>query len=227
MRKLMQRFGRKHVNSGDEKETTMYGRAETRIIVGLGNPGLKYARTRHNAGWMVIDEIARRAGGTTSKNRLHAEIIETHHLGYRLILAKPQTFMNDSGIAVRELLNWYKVTTDELMIVVDDLDISFGRLRVRSNGSAGGHNGLKSIIREIGTAEFPRLRFGIGRPRHEGGQAIGHVLSTFSKEESVHLPQAVEAAADALEMWMKDGLLSTMNATNGVPSGLKESTGSE
>ncbi len=202
----------------EEEDDPMYARAETRLIVGLGNPGRQYANTRHNAGWMVIDEIAKRASATGTRNRLHAEITEARYKGYRIVLAKPQTYMNDSGKSVRELLNWYKVGTDDLLIVMDELDLPFGRLRLRPDGSAGGHNGLKSVIREIGTNDFPRLRVGIGRPEQAGKQAIGHVLGTFSPEEQAQLNTVITAAADTVDGWLEDGLLATMNAINGVSS---------
>lgn len=202
----------------EERDDPMYARAETRIIVGLGNPGRQYANTRHNAGWMVIDEIAKRAGATGSRHRLHAEILEARYKGYRIVLAKPQTFMNDSGKSVRELLNWYKASTDDLLVIMDELDLPFGRLRLRPDGSAGGHNGLKSVIRETGTSDFPRLRVGIGRPEQAGKQAIGHVLSTFSPEEQAQLNTVITAAADTVDGWLQDGLLVTMNAINGVSS---------
>ena len=220
--RIMHWLRRSAVDENVEEPSDMYARADTRIIVGLGNPGVKYAHTRHNAGFMVIDEIASRSAARAIKKRFHAELTEVRYLGYRLVLAKPQTFMNDSGITVRELLNWYKVTPKELMIVVDDLDIPFGRLRLRPDGSAGGHNGLKSIFRETGTTAFPRLRVGIGRPKHEGAQSIGHVLSTFSTEEAPNLPKVIAASADTLEMWLKEGLLASMNAINGVPSVIEE-----
>lgn len=202
----------------EEENELMYARAETRIIVGLGNPGRQYANTRHNAGWMVIDEIAKRAGATGSRHRLHAEIMEARYKGYRVVLAKPQTYMNDSGKSVRELLNWYKASTDDLLVIMDELDLPFGRLRLRPDGSAGGHNGLKSVIRETGTSDFPRLRIGIGRPEQAGKQAIGHVLSTFSPEEQALLNSVITAAADTVDGWLEDGLLVTMNAINGVSS---------
>ncbi len=205
-----------------EEDNDMYTRAETRILVGLGNPGRQYAHTRHNAGWMVIDELIKRAGGGTSRNRLQSEITEARYQGYRLVFAKPQTFMNESGKSVRELLRWYKVDFDDLLVITDDLDIPFGRLRLRPDGSAGGHNGLKSIIRETGSSEFARLRVGIGRPEQVGRQAIGHVLSTFSPEEQAQLTAVIGAAADATDGWLDNGLLATMNVINGVPSVISE-----
>jgi PTH1 family peptidyl-tRNA hydrolase len=196
----------------------MYARASTRIVVGLGNPGQQYARTRHNAGWMVIDEIAHRASAPAAKKRFHAEISEAQYHGVRLVLVKPQTYMNESGRAVREILSWYKASPQDCLLVVDDLDIPFGRLRLRPDGSAGGHNGLKSIFADTGTTAFPRLRIGIGRPQHARAQAIGHVLSAFSKDEQPYLATVIDAASNTIDMWLNEGLLATMNATNGVPS---------
>lgn len=206
----------------DQRDEQMFTRAETRIIVGLGNPGKQYAHTRHNAGWMVIDEIAKRSFAESPRNRLQSELTEVRYKGYRVVLAKPQTFMNESGRAVREAMNWYKVDLDDVLVVTDDLDISFGRLKLRPDGSAGGHNGLKSIIRETGSDEFPRLRFGIGRPTQAGRQAVGHVLSKFSPDEEQQLSIVINAAADAVDGWLENGLLATMNEINGVSSVLTE-----
>lgn len=200
------------------EDDDMYARAETRIIVGLGNPGRKYENTRHNAGWLVLDELAKRSGAPSPRSRLQAEISEVRYRDYRLVMAKPQTYMNESGKSVSQLLNWYKVKPEEMLVIVDDLDIPFGRLRMRTDGSAGGHNGLKSIIRDIGTEDFPRLRVGIGRPNHSSGRAIGHVLGVFSSEEKADADTVFGAAADAADMWLDDGILTTMNAINGVPS---------
>lgn len=206
----------------DEKDEQMFTRAETRIIVGLGNPGKQYAQTRHNAGWMVIDELAKRSFSDSPRNRLQAELTEVRYKGYRVVLAKPQTFMNDSGRAVREMMNWYKVGLSDVLVITDDLDIAFGRLKLRPNGSPGGHNGLKSIIRETGSEEFPRLRFGIGRPQEPGKPTVNHVLSKFSPDEERQLPIVINAAADAVDGWLDDGLLATMNAVNGQPTVLSE-----
>ena len=216
--RIMRWLRAEDVGDDAEEDNDMYARAETRIVVGLGNPGRQYANTRHNAGWMVIDELAKRAHADSSRTRLQAEITEVRYKGYRLILAKPQTFMNESGKSVRELLNWYKADIDHLLVITDDLDIPFGRLRLRPNGSAGGHNGLKSIIRETGSGEFARLRVGIGRPEQVGRHAIGHVLSTFAPDEQAQLPSVIAAAADATDGWLDNGLLATMNVVNGVPS---------
>lgn len=201
-----------------EVEDEMFERGETRVIVGLGNPGKEYAATRHNAGWMVIDDLARRWNAPTSKKRMHAQISEVRRNGDRMVLVMPQTYMNESGRAVREILGWYKVKPENCLVVVDDLDIPFGQLRVRPNGSAGGHNGLKSIFRDTGTQEFPRVRVGIGRPKSESGHTIGHVLSRFNADEQAQLPKVIDAASDAVEQWLDEGLLATMNAINGLPS---------
>lgn len=209
-------------NAEDEKDEQMFTRAETRIIVGLGNPGKQYAHTRHNAGWMVIDELAKRSFADSPRTRLQAELSEVRYKGYRVVLAKPQTFMNESGKALRDIMNWYKVDHDDVLVITDDLDISFGRLKLRPNGSAGGHNGLKSIMRETGSDEFPRLRFGIGRPQEPGKPAVNHVLSKFSPDEEKQLPTVVSAAADAVDGWLEDGLLATMNAVNGLSSVITE-----
>lgn len=200
------------------EDEDMYAPAEPRIIVGLGNPGRKYANTRHNAGWLVLDELAKRSGAPSPRSRFQAEISEVRYKDYRLVLVKPQTYMNESGKSVSQIINWYKVKPEEMLVLVDDLDIPFGRLRMRPGGSPGGHNGLKSIDRDIGTQDYPRLRIGIGRPNHPGGQAMGHVLGNFSPEERAQADQVFSAATDAIDMWLDEGILVTMNEINGVAS---------
>jgi PTH1 family peptidyl-tRNA hydrolase len=190
----------------------MFDRGGTKIVVGLGNPGRQYAQTRHNLGFFVVDEMAKRTSAPTSRKRMNAEISETRFGDDRLILVMPQTYMNASGVAVREIMRWYKATPDDVLVVVDDLDLRFGQMRLRARGSAGGHNGLKSIFQEIGTQEIPRLRVGIGR----GHQAIGHVLSKFSPEEQEQLPSVVDEAANAVELWLRVGILDAMNQINGA-----------
>lgn len=213
-------------STADDEDDDMYARAETRIIVGLGNPGRQYANTRHNAGWLVLDELMKRASAPSPRNRLQAEISEVRYKGVRLVIAKPQTYMNESGKSVSQLLKWYKVDPTDMIVVVDDLDIPFGRLRLRPGGSPGGHNGLKSINRDIGTTEYPRLRVGIGRPNHPGGQAISHVLGSFSADEQRDANTVFGAAADAIDMWLDEGILATMNAINGVSSVISSESGS-
>ena len=191
----------------------MFERGTTKIVVGLGNPGRQYAQTRHNFGFFVVDELANRTNAPMSRKRMKAEISEARYQDDRLILVMPQTYMNASGTAVREVMRWYKVDPEDVLIVVDDLDLRSGQIRLRARGSAGGHNGLKSIFQEIGTQEIPRLRVGIGR---SGNHAVGHVLSKFSPEEQETLPDLISAAADAVETWLREGSLEAMNLINGA-----------
>lgn len=187
-------------------------RTETIVIVGLGNPGREYAATRHNLGFMVADELTRRAHADGSKRRFKAEIAEGRLAGARLVVVKPQTYMNLSGHAVREVAQWYRVAVDRILVIVDDLDQPFGQIRLRARGSAGGHNGLKSIFAQLGTTEVPRLRIGIGRT---SSQAISHVLSRFSPEEHAALKRVIDEAADAAELWATKGVVEAMNLVNG------------
>ena len=180
-----------------------------RIVVGLGNPGREYAVTRHNLGFMVVDELARR-GGVAFRKRFRSEIGEGRCRGGKLVLVKPQTYMNLSGHAAREVVNWYHAPREAVLIVLDDLDLPFGALRLRANGSHGGHNGLESILEQLGTREVPRLRIGIGR----GHTATAQVLSRFSADEERALPEVIGAAADAVTRWADDGLIAAMNEFN-------------
>jgi PTH1 family peptidyl-tRNA hydrolase len=186
-----------------------------RIVIGLGNPGREYASTRHNIGFMVIDELAQRCGVITTRNRFRSELIESTLDGEKLILAKPQTYMNLSGTAAREILNWYHVPRKDLLVVLDDMDLPFGQLRMRARGSAGGHNGLTSIIEQLGGNDIPRLRVGIGRGR---STSIGHVLSRFSKDEERELPDVIDRAASGVLRWAREGIVSAMNDLNRRPA---------
>jgi peptidyl-tRNA hydrolase, PTH1 family len=197
---------------GIEDTPEMFDRGRTRIIVGLGNPGRQYAQTRHNFGFFVVDELAQRTNAPTSRKRMNAEVSEARYDGDRLVLVMPQTYMNASGVAVREVMRWYKVPPEDVLIIVDDLDLRYGQVRLRARGGAGGHNGLKSIFQEIGTQEIPRLRVGIGR---SGQHAVGHVLSKFTPEERETLPDLIAEAADAAETWLREGTLEAMNQING------------
>ncbi|HEV2129336.1 MAG TPA: aminoacyl-tRNA hydrolase [Thermomicrobiales bacterium] len=185
------------------------------IIIGLGNPGLKYANTRHNVGFMVMEELARRSDGGGSRKRFRSQVLDARLPSGRSILVQPQTYMNESGHAVREVRNWYRADPERILIVVDDLDLPFGQLRLRQRGGAGGHNGLKSIIEQLDTQEFPRLRVGIGRGPN---QAKAHVLSNFAPSEQQHLPIVIDAAAGAVEFWMREGIVTAMNEVNGRAS---------
>ena len=168
-----------------------------KIVIGLGNPGRDYAATRHNLGFMVVDELARRTGASSGRKRFRSEIAEGTLAGEKLILVKPQTYMNLSGHAVREVVTWYRAVREDLLIVLDDLDLPFGILRLRADGSAGGHNGLTSVLEQLGSRAVPRLRLGIGRGPHE---AKTQVLSRFSPGEAQALPMVIGAAADCATM---------------------------
>jgi PTH1 family peptidyl-tRNA hydrolase len=185
-----------------------------KIVVGLGNTGREYAATRHNLGFMVVDELARRQGGGERRNRFHSDLVEIFDAQEKIMLLKPRTYMNLSGTAVREAINWYKTSLEELLVVVDDIDLHFGSLRVRARGGSGGHNGLKSIIAELQSDAFPRLRIGIGRGP---GNATRQVLSRFTSEEERVLPSVLETAADCVLEWERHGVIAAMNRCNRAP----------
>ena len=174
-----------------------------KIVVGLGNPGSQYEKTRHNIGWMVLDRLADRAGwGGRGRTRDASSVAQGRYNGLDLVLVKPLTFMNESGLAVRRVLARERAPLPDMLVVVDDFALPFGKLRFREGGSAGGHNGLKSIIAELGNEQFPRLRIGIGEP---GRDAIDHVLSHFNKGEKARMSELLDAAADAVEAWAREG----------------------
>jgi len=183
-----------------------------KIVVGLGNPGNQYAETRHNIGWMVLDRLADRAGWVgRGRERDASRVVQGRFQGPDLTLAKPLTYMNDSGIAVRKILARERAALGDLLIVADDFALPFGKLRFREGGSGGGHNGLGSIIDELGTEKFSRLRVGIGEPdRH----AIDHVLSRFSPDERQRLAELINTAADAVQAWAHDGTNKAANRFN-------------
>lgn len=183
-----------------------------KLIVGLGNPGNQYAATRHNIGWMVVDRLADRAGKAgRGRQRDASESIQVRYRGLELTLAKPLTYMNDSGLAVRKLLARERVPLADLLVVTDDFALPFGKLRFRESGSHGGHNGLRSVIDELGTEKVARLRIGIGDPARG---AIDHVLSTFEVDEKTRLPILLDASADAVEAWAKEGTSKAANRWN-------------
>jgi PTH1 family peptidyl-tRNA hydrolase len=186
-----------------------------KIVVGLGNPGREYAGTRHNIGFMVVNNLARLAGGTTVKKRFRSEIVEGPLDGEKFVFVAPQTYMNLSGHAVREVVNWYHLPLDDLLVVADDLDLPFGTLRVRARGSAGGHNGLASIFEQLGTQEISRLKVGIGRGP---GTAVSRVLSRFSPEEEKNLPDVIDRASEAVRLWAREGVIAAMNEVNRRPA---------
>ena len=180
----------------------------TRIVAGLGNPGAKYERTRHNIGFRVVDEVARRFGDASFKKKDGAQI--AHVAARAVILAKPLSFMNESGIPLGKLAAWWKTLPAEMLVISDDLDLPFGRLRMRASGGSGGHNGLKSIIAHAGEA-FPRLRIGIGRGRSD---TIDYVLANFSSDEERDLRTIIDIAADGVERWLDRGATEAIQFVN-------------
>jgi PTH1 family peptidyl-tRNA hydrolase len=183
-----------------------------KIVVGLGNPGKQYEGTRHNVGWMVLDRLAERAGWTGhARARDAAATVHGRYNGLDLMLTKPTTYMNLSGVAVRKVLARERAPLDDMLVVYDDFDLPLGKLRMREQGSAGTHNGMKSIIGELGNQKFARLRVGIGEPSRN---AIGHVLSRFATDERRVLDEVLDAAADAIEDWAREGTNRAANKWN-------------
>lgn len=180
------------------------------LVVGLGNPGPRFERTRHNVGFMVANELARRAGASFKSTKQRADVAKATVDDRSLLIAQPQTYMNESGAAVSRLVQYYHVPLSRLMVVCDDLDLPFGTLRLRPSGSSGGQNGLRSIIAQLGTQEFARLRIGVGRPR---GDAVDHVLSRFPPDQEGLLPRLVDVAADATVAGLGD-MRAAMNQYN-------------
>ncbi|HZV81565.1 MAG TPA: aminoacyl-tRNA hydrolase [Geobacteraceae bacterium] len=184
----------------------------TKLIVGLGNPGPKYLWTRHNAGFIVLDRFAHLAGIPATKKNFAGLYGEGNWQGNRLLLLKPQTFMNLSGRSVAEALRFHKLSPADLIVIHDDLDIPFGQIKLKDGGGHGGHNGLRSLHQELGTGNYPRLRVGIGRPAR--GDMADYVLSNFAKDEMTALPQLVDGIVDGLEMFISEGLPKTMSLYN-------------
>ncbi len=184
-----------------------------KMIVGLGNPGPRYAHNRHNVGFQIVDELAAKHGLSFDKRQFKALIASGRIDGQRVLLVKPQTFMNLSGEAVQPLVSYYKVELEDLMVVFDDMDLPVGVIRLRPFGGAGGHNGMKSIIKRLGGNRFPRLRVGIGRPPGRMDPAA-YVLQDFSADEESLMVQVRDRAVQALETWLNSGIDAAMNAFN-------------
>jgi len=184
-----------------------------KLIVGLGNPGAQYKGTRHNIGFAVLDEIARRASVGFESAPAEALIAKWRRPDDAALLAKPLTFMNLSGQAVGEIARYFKVEVSDLLIVVDEVQLPLGKLRARARGSAGGHNGLKSVIAHLGD-DFSRLRIGVGRGEQQRDLA-DHVLSRFERDEAAEVERMTTRAADAAEMFITSGIEAVMNAFNG------------
>ena len=183
-----------------------------RAVFGLGNPGKRYHGTRHNVGFEVVDRLAAGADARVTRRRFAARVGEADTRAGRLLLVKPQTFMNDSGLAVQAAVAWYKLDPADILVVCDDLDLELGKIRIRRKGSSGGHKGLKSIARALGTPEYARLRIGIGRPGHQ--DAVDYVLDSFSAAQRRAMTDAIQVAAEAVICWAEEGVEPCMNQFN-------------
>ncbi len=183
-----------------------------KIIVGLGNPGREYKNTRHNVGYMVLEELASRYPLEKQECKFDAIIGHIRIKSEKVLLVKPLTFMNLSGKSVQPLVHWHKLDLANLMVVYDDMDLPLGTIRIRAGGGNGGHKGMKSIAERLATQEFARVRLGIGRPAER--EAVDWVLGRFSADEKEQSGQAIKYAADALEKWVATGIVQTMNTYN-------------
>lgn len=183
------------------------------VIVGLGNPGKTYANTRHNVGFDTIDLLAERNNIKVNKIKFKSVYGEGNINGEKVVLVKPQTYMNNSGETVRDIASFFKLKPQEIIVIVDDIDIEFAGVRIRKKGSAGSHNGLKSIIHLLGSEDFPRIKIGIGK-RHEGQRLSDFVLSRFSKDERKIIEESLIYSAEAVETILKDGIEASMNQFN-------------
>ena len=186
-----------------------------KLIVGLGNPGSRYARNRHNIGYQCIERLVQRHSLAAAKVMFKAYVTSGQILGVKTVLARPLTFMNLSGEAVGPLLHWYRIELADLLVVYDDLDLPLGKIRLRQQGSSGGHKGMASIIEQLGIAAFPRLRVGIGRPAR--GEPPDHVLSNFTTDEAIVMDMALDQAVAAVETFIASGIRVAMNQHNVPP----------
>ena len=196
-------------------------RGDLRLVVGLGNPGHRYANTRHNVGFMALERlVTREGGGFRSMPKLQGQLADLGSGDTRLRLLMPQTFMNDSGRSIRAALDWFGFELHQLLVLVDDMDLPLGRLRLRARGSAGGHNGLKSTIQHLGTQDFARLRIGIGAPAQNPSErkarTVSHVLGSFSRNEEPLLDNVLVEVVDGLERIQRQGLDLAGNHINGL-----------
>lgn len=188
----------------------------THIIVGLGNPGEEYAYTRHNAGFLAIDNLCLKHGGSCQRAKHKALVGEWKCAGVRALLMKPQTFMNLSGQAIADAAGFYKIPPENIIVISDDISLDVGRMRIRKNGSAGGHNGLKSIIECLKSDNFPRIKIGVGQKPSPEYPLVDWVLGRFPKESSEALSKILEATSGALELMLKGDIEKAMCDYNGV-----------
>jgi PTH1 family peptidyl-tRNA hydrolase len=182
-----------------------------KVVVGLGNPGARYQGTRHNVGFDVVDSLAASPHAGRFQSRFHAQVVEVFEDGEKLLLVKPETFMNLSGRSVREAVDFYQVAATDLLVVCDDISLPLGKLRIRAKGTHGGHNGLRDIQNHLGGVEYARLRIGVDAPRDD---AIDHVLGRFRPAERAVIDDAVALAAQAVVFWARQGVEAAMNKYN-------------
>ena len=186
------------------------------LIVGLGNPGAEYAKTRHNAGFLLVERLAEFwKAGWTKERKFAARMAKAERHGKKVLLAEPQTFMNLSGESVGALVKFHQLPLEKILVVVDDADLPLGEIRLRPGGGSGGHHGLDSVTQHLGSREYARLRIGIGR-RNEAREITGHVLGKFSAGEGALLEKVLERAAGQMECWLAAGLQKAMSQFNGV-----------
>ena len=192
----------------DKEESSFF------LIVGLGNPGSAYENTRHNIGFSILEQLAKKNGWAfKDASRLQGRVAQGVINGRKVLMLLPMTYMNSSGESVTLCMDYFKVLKNNIMVVSDDISISFGTLRLKPSGSSGGHNGLKSIESHLGTQIYPRLRVGVGDRTH--GALADFVLSRFSESEMQQIPQIIERSANALEVWVKEGIVKAMQQANG------------
>ena len=199
----------------------MINSGDLRLVVGLGNPGEKYASTRHNVGFMALELLTTREGGRfKAMSRLQGDLADVGSGSDRLRLLMPQTYMNESGRSIRAALDWFDLGIDQLIVLVDDMDLPLGRLRLRARGGAGGHNGLKSTIQHLGTQDFARLRIGIGapgrNPEERRARTVSHVLGQFNRAEEALLQEVLREVLRGLDQIQRQGLDRAGNAINAV-----------
>jgi peptidyl-tRNA hydrolase, PTH1 family len=183
-----------------------------KIVVGLGNPGKKYEATRHNVGYEVVDALAAGPGVSSFQSRFESQVADWRAGDEKVLLVKPETFMNLSGLAVRQAVDFYQIAPPDLLIVCDDINLPLGKLRFRARGTHGGHNGLRDIQNHLGTTEYSRLRIGVDAPDED--EAVGHVLGRFRASEKPIIKDAIQTAVQGVVLWVREGIDPCMNQYN-------------
>lgn len=184
-----------------------------KLIVGLGNPGKQYEQTRHNVGFMVVDKLSKELSIPLDRTKFNGIYGIGHVSGEKVILLKPLTYMNLSGECIRPLMDYYEINDDEMVVIYDDLDLPVGKIRLRTKGSAGGHNGIKSMILHLGTQQFNRIRVGVDRP-HNGMKIADYVLADFTRDEEQGINEAIDRTTNACEKWLSTSFVQVMNDFN-------------